>query len=114
MEPYLSIFQCGFRKNLGAQNCLLFLLERWRKCLDNKGCTGVLLTDLSKAFDCLKHGLFIAKLDAYGFDYNSIKFINSYLTGRFQKVRINTNYIHGLRSYSAYLKVQYLDPYFLI
>ena len=50
------------------------------------------MTDVSKAFDCLKHDLFIAKLDAYGFDYNSIKFINSYLTGHFKRVRINANY----------------------
>ena len=92
MEPYLSIYQCGFRKNMGAQNGLLYLLEKWRKCLDKKGSTGILLTDLSKAFDCLRHDLFLAKLNAYGFDYNSIKLINSYLTGRFQRVRINANY----------------------
>ena len=57
MDAKLSTHQCGFRKNLSAQNCLLVMLEEWRKCLDNKGSTGVLLTDLSKAFDCLIHEL---------------------------------------------------------
>ena len=53
---------------------------------------GVLLTDLSKAFDCLVHDLLIAKLHAYGFDYLSLKLIHSYLTGRFQRVRVNASF----------------------
>ena len=62
------------------------------KCLDNKGKTGVLLTDLSKAFDCLDHSLLIAKLYAYGFEYNALKLIHSYLNDRLQMVRINSTY----------------------
>ena len=69
MDPKLSMHQCGFRKNLSAQNCLLVILEKWRKCLDNKGSTDVILTDLSKAFDSLIHDLLVAKLNAYCFDY---------------------------------------------
>ena len=30
----LSIFLCGFQKEMNAQNCLLFLVEQWRKGLD--------------------------------------------------------------------------------
>ena len=63
MDPKLSMRQCGFRKNMSAQNCLLVMLEKWRNCLDYKGNTGVLLTDLSKAFYCLNHDLLIAKLN---------------------------------------------------
>ena len=39
-----------------------------------------LFTDLSKAFDCLVHDFLPAKLEAYGFSYESLKLINSYLT----------------------------------
>ena len=60
MDGKLSMYQCGFRKDMSAQNCLLFMIEKWRICRDNKGKTGVLLTDLSKAFDYLNHELFIA------------------------------------------------------
>ena len=92
MDGKLSMYQCGFRKGMSAQNCLLFMIEKWRKCLDNKGKTGVLLTDLSKAFDCLNHELLIAKLSAYGFDYMSLKLIHSYLSDRLQRVKINSSY----------------------
>ena len=36
-----------------AQNGLLFMLEKWKKCLDEKGSAGIPLIDLSKVFDCL-------------------------------------------------------------
>ena len=91
-ENILSNYQCGFRKNYSSQHCLLVMLERWKRCLDKKGSAGVLLTDLSKAFDCLNHDLLIAKLHAYGFDYNSLKLIQDYLSYRFQRVRINSSY----------------------
>ena len=86
MNDKLSIYQCGFRKGMSAQNCLIFLVEYWKKSLDSNGKAGVLLTDLSKAFDRLVHDLLIAKLSAYGFDYLSLKLIYSYLSERFQRV----------------------------
>ena len=92
MRHKLTIYLCGFRKSMSAQNCLLFMIEKWRKCLYNSGKAGVLLTDLSKAFDCLVHDLFIAKLHAYGFDYMALKLIYSYLTERLQRVRINASF----------------------
>ena len=44
--------------------------------------------DLSKAFDSLKHELLIAKLDAYGFNENTIRLVYSYLTNREQSVKV--------------------------
>ena len=48
-----------------------------------------MLTDLSKAFDCLNHELLIAKLDAYGFDQLSLEVILSYLSRRKHRTKIN-------------------------
>ena len=97
MNDKLSIFLCGFRAGTSAQNCFLFLVEKWRRYLDKSEKAGVLLTDLSKAFDCLWHDLLIAKLHAYGFDYLSLKLIHSYLSDRFQRVRINASYSSWMR-----------------
>ena len=87
-----SEFQCGFRKGYSPQYCLLRMTEKWKRCIDKKGSSGALLTDLSKAFDCLPHELLIAKLDAYGFSYESLKMMNSYFSNRFQRVRVNSHF----------------------
>ena len=53
-EYFQSLFsklQCGFRNRHSAQHCLLVLIEKCRKVLDKRGFGGLMLTDLSKAFD---------------------------------------------------------------
>ena len=63
---------CDFRKGYSTQYSLIGMLEKWKRALDKSGIAGALLTDLSKAFDCLNHELLIAKMDAYGFDRKSL------------------------------------------
>ena len=65
IDPLLSKYQCGFRKGFSAQHCLLAVLEKWKNAVDKGKVFGALLTDLSKAFDCLPDELIIAKLNAY-------------------------------------------------
>ena len=81
-EEKLSDYQYGFRKGFNTQHCVIVMIEKWRKSLDKRESFGALLTDLSKAFDCLPHDLLVAKLHAYGFDIQSVRLIHSYLTGR--------------------------------
>ena len=58
----------------------------------SKGSFGALLTDLSKAFDCIPHELMIAKLDAYGSDLKAFTFVFNFLRNRKQRVKINSSY----------------------
>ena len=58
-HKYLSPYLCGFRKGYNTQDCLLIMLEQWRKSLDKKEKAGAILTDLSKAFDSLNHDLLL-------------------------------------------------------
>ena len=82
--------QCGFRKGFNAQHCLLTMVEKLRKTLDEGGETGAVLTDLSKAFDCIDHNLLIAKLNAYRFEKRSLGFIHSYLTKCKQRTKVDS------------------------
>ena len=79
------------------------MTEKWRQCLDKGGISGALLTDLSKAFDCLLHDLLIARLAAYGFDYDALVFIQSYLSERQQRTKVNN-------AYSTYSDILYGVP----
>ena len=89
IDFYLSKQQCGFRKGYSPQYYLLVMLEKWKNSIDKGKCFGALLTDLSKAFDCLSHGLLIAKLHAYGFNFPVLKPIRSYLSNRKQRTKFN-------------------------
>ena len=92
MSKYLSPFLCDFRKDYSTQECLTVIIESFKKALDKRLLAGAILTDLSKAFDCLKHDLLIAKLNAYGFDNSSFKFILSYLSERKHRTKVNNSY----------------------
>ena len=59
---------------------------------DNKQFCAAILTDLSKAFDCIPYDLLIAKLNAYGFDQEALKLIHSYLYDRSQKVKVGSSF----------------------
>ena len=74
------------------------MIEKARKILDKGGTFGALLTDLSKAFDCMTHDLLIAKVHALNFDMNALNLIFDYLPGRKQRVKINS-------SFSSYLDI---------
>ena len=85
---FLSTFQCGFQKGFSTQHCLLVMIDKLRKIRDGQRVFAAVLTDLSKAFNCIPHQLLIAKLSAYGFDMKSIAFISAYLKNRKQKTKI--------------------------
>ena len=68
------------------------MVENCKKALDQGNKYDALLTDLSKAFDCLPHDLIVAKLHAYDFSVESLKLINSYLTKCKQRVKMNDQF----------------------
>ena len=68
------------------------MLETWKEATDINYAFGALLTDLSKAFDCLSHDLLIAKLHAYDLDLALLKILQDkyyYLTNRKQRTKVD-------------------------
>ena len=98
-NTFLNKLFCGFRKARSTQHALFRLLQKWQKELDSSGIVGAILMDLSKAYDCLRHDLVIAKLEAYGLDTNSLRFENKELKC--------DPLIIGLRFFVGFLKGQY-------
>jgi hypothetical protein len=92
MDEFLSYYLFAYRPGYGAQYCLVTMIETWKKALDERKVAGAILTDLSKAFDCISHDLLIAKLDAYGFDKSALILIYDYLKNRMQRTKVNGSY----------------------
>ena len=76
---FLSDIFSAYRKGYSTNHVLLRLIENWKAALDSNLFTGAVLMDLPKAFDCIPHDLLIAKLHAYGFSFETLTFLNSYL-----------------------------------
>ena len=91
-NKFLSKYQCRFRKGYNDQHCLLAMIEKWKKAVNNGSVFGAFLTDLSKAFDCLPHDLMIAKLNSYGFKLTALNLIHDYLAKRKQRTKVNHSY----------------------
>ena len=84
LSPLISAYRAGY----SCEFTLIKLIETWRQALDKGEATAAVLMDLSKAFDCLPHGLLIAKLKAYGLSTESCVLMASYLRKRLQRVKL--------------------------
>lgn len=91
MEPFLSKQQYGLRKEYSTQHCLLVMLEKWKAAVDQGTCFGALLTDLSKAFECLPYDLPLSKLHVCEL-INDLRLIQSYLSNRKQRKKVHVFY----------------------
>ena len=84
----LGQFQFGFRRNKSTVSELLTLFETLMEAKENNKLILQILYDLSAAFDTVEPRVIIEKLRVYGFDYNSRKWMESYLTKRSQKTMV--------------------------
>ena len=86
------------------------MTEKWKYALDKGKKVDTIFMDLSKAFDTLNRNLLLARLNAYGFSFNVIKSIQSYLSEQFQSVNINSNFSEWCKILLGVPQGSILDP----
>ena len=74
----LSNLACAYQSKYSSDHMILSITEEWKENLER----------LPRAFDCLPHDPLNAKLNAYGFDRQSLGFFYSYLKRRKQFVNV--------------------------
>ena len=82
----LKHFQHGFRKQHSCETQLINTLEELCKGLKDEQQIDALILDFSKAFDVVGHRRLLGKLDHYGVRGDTHQWIESWLTGRIQRV----------------------------
>ena len=88
----LNPAQSGFRPGHSTQDVLLKVTEDWKFSLDIDDLIGVVFINLCKVFNSIDHSLLLIKLSAYGFDDDSLRWFQSYLSDRQQQVVLDHVY----------------------
>ena len=76
------------------------MLEKFKEAIGTGNQFAALLTDLSKAFDCIYHKLLIAKLYEYVVSPSTLNIISSFLKHSTQRTKINDFF--SIRSNTEY------------
>jgi hypothetical protein len=85
----IPVEQFGFRRYSSCETALLSAVDTWRGAIDNNEFTGVLLLDISKAFDSIPHNTLLSELQTINCSSNTTRWFSSYLNNRYQRVLTN-------------------------
>ena len=83
--------QHGFRRRRSCETQLIQLVEDLARNMTSGKQTGLILLDLSKAFDKVNHLKLLYKLQIHGVQGKTLGWIESFLMGRSQTVVLNGN-----------------------
>ena len=99
---HLSPHQSGNKKYHSTETLNILMCDSLLDAMDDKKLSALILLDLSKAFDSINHAIlpilrsyqscyFIRKLRCVGASDKTVKWFQSYLSGRTQRVRIGSS-----------------------
>ena len=67
-------------------------MNHWTESLNSGYATDIIYFDFKKAFDSVPHCRLLHKLKSYGISGNLLSWLNSFVTGRLQRVTLNNVY----------------------
>ena len=79
----------GSRKVHSTASALIQMYDVWARAVDEGNMVGVMMVDLSAAFDMVDHDILLAKLELLGLDMHALQWVYSYLAGRAQCVCVD-------------------------
>jgi hypothetical protein len=79
----------GFRTQHSTEQAAFSFINSILTAMNNNQIVGGIFCDLQKAFDCVNHKILVDKLQFYGIDGKFNTLTESYLTNRYQKVKLN-------------------------
>ena len=85
----LEIFQSAYKKGHSTETALTQINNDLLRAIDDNACVILVLLDLSAAFDTVYHQILLTRLKCrYGVKGNALAWMRSYLSNRFQYVRV--------------------------
>ena len=85
----LSPRQHGFRAGHSCETQLVLAIDDWARSLDSGTRTDIAIFDFSKAFDSVPHKRLLVKLHSYGICGRTMRWVESFLSCRLQRVTLN-------------------------
>ena len=84
----LAVHQSGNRKLHSTETALLYVTDQLPQSMDSKKVSIMVLLDMFKAFDSIRHDILLSKLQNLDFSQGALDWFQSYLLNRQQCVRI--------------------------
>jgi len=89
MNNILVQEQYGFQTHSSTEQAAFTLINSTLTAMNSNQMVGGILCDLQKAFDCVNHKILLNKLELCGVEGKFERLVESYLTGRYQRVTLN-------------------------
>ena len=83
--------QSGFRPKHSTEIALIHMIDSWLRAVNVGKIIGCVLVDFRKAFDLVDHNILLKKLECYKCNEAYLKWFESYLTNRIQRVSLGNN-----------------------